>query len=198
MRGRLRTAWAPAYQYKAMPLHARLCEPSHLRDSSLPSPQNVQHPLHYSMSSSSNSASSTSSNFETLFNSALEKYAKQTGTHLRDHPLSSKIDSCNSPDAILDVFQEQAQAFDEFRKGDPKLFKWLRPVVNVLHSLSTNEALRGSVSHVSPVNFLVIFSMYSNSLSSRCFRLQRPFSPPSGSFYLCASPSLFRPIPCQI
>ena len=134
------------------------------------------------MSSSSNSASSsTSSNFETLFNSALENYTKQTGTHLREHPLSSKIDSCNSPDAILDVFQEQAQAFDEFRKGDPKLFKWLRPVVNVLHSLSTNEALRGSVSHVSPVNFLVIFScirtLYPPGVSARKGRFLRHRDP---------------------
>jgi hypothetical protein len=105
--------------------------------------------------SSAVTPSSTSSNFETLFNAALEKYTKQTGKDLRNHPLVSKIDSCNGPDAILDIFQEQAQAFDEFRRGDPKLFKWLRPVVNVLHSLSTNEVLRDSVSYVSPANFLI-------------------------------------------
>ena len=142
------------------------------------------------MSSAFNTASiSTTSNFETLFNAALENYTKQTGTQLREHPLSAKIDSCNSPDAILDVFQEQVQAFDEFRKGDPKLFKWLRPVVNVLYFLSTNRALRDSVSLVSPVNFLVIYScirtLYPLGVSARKGRFLRHRDPSN-----CAYPSL--------
>jgi hypothetical protein len=59
---------------------------------------------------------STSSNFEALFNATLAKYTKQTGNDLRNHPLASRIDSCDSPDSILDIFQEQARAFKEFRK----------------------------------------------------------------------------------
>ena len=109
--------------------------------------------LTLSTSSASNTAS-TSSNFEVLFSAALEKYTKQTGKDLRNHPLASEINSCDSPDSTLHLFQEQAKAFDEFRRGDTKLFKWLKPVVNVLHALSTNEVLRDSVSHVSLATFI--------------------------------------------
>jgi hypothetical protein len=122
------------------------------------------------MSSASNTVS-TSSNFETLFNAALAKYTRQTGSDLRDHPLASKIDSCDSPESILDIFQEQAMAFDEFRNDDTKLFKCLRPVVNVLHALSTEPVLRDSASLVSHTQFLIIHSVYLNFRCPRCFHL---------------------------
>jgi fungal STAND N-terminal Goodbye domain len=93
------------------------------------------------------------SDFEALFNAALAKYTKQTGKDLRNHPLADRIDGCDNPDSILDIFQEQSQAFDEFRNGDTKLFKWLRPVVNVLHALSTNAVLTDRASLVSPAAF---------------------------------------------
>ena len=117
------------------------------------------------MSSPSNTAFSYST-FETFFNSALEKYAKQTGKDLRNHTLASEIDGCNSPDSILHIFQGQARAFDEFKRGDTKLFKWLRSIVNVLHALSTNEAIRDSVAHVSPTRTVIIHSVYLNSVST--------------------------------
>jgi hypothetical protein len=91
----------------------------------------------------------TSSNFEAFFNAALAEYAKQTGKDLRKHPLSSKIDACDSAEDILAIFQEQAKKFDEFRNGDYKLIKWLRPIVNGLHTLSVNAALSAGISLVS-------------------------------------------------
>ena len=117
------------------------------------------------MSSASNMAS-TASDFETLLNAALDKYTKQTGTDLRSHPLADKIDNCDGPDSILDIFQEQAQAFVEFRaqafvefrNGDTKLLKWLRPVVNVLHALSTNSVLSDIGILVSAAMFHIIHS----------------------------------------
>lgn len=136
------------------------------------------------MASSSNTTSTvTSSSFEAVFNVALDQYTKQTGEDLHNHPLASKIDSCDSPDSILDIFQEQAQTFDEFRKGDIKLFKWLRPVVKVLHDLSNNRALSDSASHVSPATLCYINSHH--FLFPRCFRPQRQSSLVSGSFYPC-------------
>ena len=114
---------------------------------------------------SSNTASTTS-NFQNLFNAALAKYTKQTGKDLRNHPLADRIDSCDSPDSILDIFKEQSRAFVEFRNGDTKLFKWLRPVVNVLHALSTNSVLSDNSSLVvSPTPFPTIHSVYSNTVS---------------------------------
>jgi hypothetical protein len=106
--------------------------------------------------SSASSSATWSSTFGALFNVALEKYTKKTGKDLRNHPLASEIDSCDSPDSIINIFQEQARAFDEFKRGDTQLFKWLKPVVNVLHALSTNDALKDSVSLVSLATFLII------------------------------------------
>ena len=101
--------------------------------------------------------SSPLSTFETLFNTALEKYAKRTGQDLRNHPLATAIDRCESPDDILAIFQAQSQAFDEFRNGDPKLIKWLRPVVNGLHTISTNTVLSAGTSFVSSNQFRMPF-----------------------------------------
>ena len=94
-------------------------------------------------------SSATHTNFETLFDAALAKYTKQTGSDLRNHPLASMIDSCDSPDSILVIFEEQAKAFDEFRSGDPKLIKLLRPVVNGLHAIFASAALSAGVGLVS-------------------------------------------------
>jgi fungal STAND N-terminal Goodbye domain len=107
------------------------------------------------MSSASNTTS-TSSNFEAIFNAALTEYTKQTGKDLRDHPFASKIDSCDNPDSIIAIFQEQARAFDEFRKGDTKLFRWFKPIIKVLHSLSTNEVLSEGASSVRSATFAIL------------------------------------------
>jgi hypothetical protein len=93
---------------------------------------------------------STSSNFEVIFEAALAEFTKRTGQDLRNHPIATKIDRCTSPDAILALFQEQSRAFDEFRNGDHRLIGWLKPIVNCLHTISTNSAFRAGVSHVSP------------------------------------------------
>lgn len=93
----------------------------------------------------------SSSNFETLLNAALTKYSGQTGQTLSDHPLTAMIDRCRSPDDVLAIFEKQAEAFDEFRNGDPKLIKWLRPIVNGLHAICTNAAVGMSTCMVGPV-----------------------------------------------
>ena len=110
------------------------------------------------------SSNTASSNFQTLFNAALAKYTMQTGKDLRHHPLADRIDNCDGPDSILDIFQEQAREFDEFRKGDTKLFKWLGPVVKVLDALSSNEVLSDSTCLVSPAVFHTICSLYLNTV----------------------------------
>ena len=104
---------------------------------------------------SASEKSSPQSSFNALFNTALDKYAKRTGQDLRNHPLAAAIDRCDSPDSILAIFLEQSQAFDGFRNSDPKLIKWLGPVVNGLHAISTNTALSDGVSLVSPNQFRI-------------------------------------------
>jgi len=89
-------------------------------------------------------------NLEGIFNAALAKYTNQTGHDISNHPLASTIDGCDSAESILAIFQEQAKAFHEFRHGDPKLMKWLQPVVTGLYALSASPALSDGVSFVSP------------------------------------------------
>ena len=107
------------------------------------------------MSSASNMSSpeSSLSTFETFFDTALANYAKRTGQDLRNHPLAATIDRCESPDDILVIFQAQAQAFNEFRNGDPKSIKWLRPVVNGLQAISTDTVLSAEATLTSPNQF---------------------------------------------
>jgi hypothetical protein len=95
-------------------------------------------------------------NTRDLLDAALTEYTKQTGADLRKHPLAHKIESCDSPDSILAVFKQQAQAFDEFRNGDPRVFKWLGPVVDGLHALSVSAA--PGLSLVS--EFITVLQMY--------------------------------------
>ena len=111
-----------------------------------------------SLTSNTSYTTSTASNFHAILNAALKDYAKKTGRDLcdLDHPLASKLDSCDSPDDILDIFQEQAREFDEFRKGDATLVQWLKPVVKVLHTLTTNEVLGSSASSVNPATVTII------------------------------------------
>ena len=96
-------------------------------------------------------------NFEGIFNAALAKYANQTGLDLSNHPLASKVYGCDSAESILAIFQEQAKAFHEFRHGDPKLMKWLQPVVTGLYALSASPALSSGVSLVSSHKFFFCF-----------------------------------------
>jgi hypothetical protein len=102
-------------------------------------------------------SSTSNTTFQAIFENALKDYTEKTGKDLchLDHPLASKLDSCNSPDSILDIFQEQAKEFDEFRKGNTKLFKWLNPIVKVLHAISTNEVIGDSASSVNLATFII-------------------------------------------
>jgi hypothetical protein len=80
---------------------------------------------------------------QTVFSAALVEYKKQTGKDIVEHPLSTRLVDCMSPDDVLAVFQEQAQAFEQFRKGDWKvqLMRRLKPLVHVVLALSTSGVL---------------------------------------------------------
>ena len=139
----VRTGWPRGVPQVSTRTHSTVSLP-HFLASTL----NVQPHSHFIMSPNT---SSPLSNFQTLFATALAKYAKRTGQDLPNHPLAAEINRCKSPDSILAIFQAQCQAFDQFRNGDPKLIKSLRPVVNVLHAISTNT-LSASASLVSPTS----------------------------------------------
>lgn len=81
-------------------------------------------------------SSESSSNFQTVFNAALEAYEKATKNKLLKHPLSAQLESCNSPDAILSVLKNLVQQSDRRSSDDERLRNWLDPTVKVLYTFS--------------------------------------------------------------
>ena len=71
--------------------------------------------------------------FTSIFNAALESYRRETKKDLTSHPLLPKLQSCESPEAILAVLQEQIPAFIKTKDA---FTKWVIPTVNVLHAFS--------------------------------------------------------------
>ena len=93
------------------------------------------------------STTTPSINFQNIFNTALEAYQKKTKKDLLTHPLSAKLQHCHSPAAILSVFQELVQRFDQRRRRNERLRKCLNPIVNVLYAFTT---IGGDVGLVGP------------------------------------------------
>jgi hypothetical protein len=87
-------------------------------------------PLHSPM------ASSSSANFQSIFNASLQAYDNKTKNKLLDHPLATQLQSCDSPNAVLTVLQDLVQQFDQNRTSDERLKSWLDPTVNVLCAFS--------------------------------------------------------------
>ncbi|KAH9025142.1 hypothetical protein EDB84DRAFT_405648 [Lactarius hengduanensis] len=80
--------------------------------------------------------SASSSNFESIFKTAFKAYKKRTGHDITSHPLAAWLKTCDSPDAILAVLKAQVEEFDQSRRDDERLTKWLNPTVNVLYAFS--------------------------------------------------------------
>ncbi|KAH9165971.1 hypothetical protein EDB89DRAFT_1911005 [Lactarius sanguifluus] len=88
------------------------------------------------MSTPPTPASSSHSNFQSIFDASLKAYEKQTKKDLLSHPLAARLNSCGSPAAILAVLQDQVQEFEQSRSVNEGLTKWLDPTVNVLYAFS--------------------------------------------------------------
>jgi hypothetical protein len=76
-----------------------------------------------------------------LFETALNEFENRAGTNLVRHQIVDKLVNCVSADSVIDVLQEQAQAFSNFRGNDGILMKWLKRTINVLYTLSTSAVL---------------------------------------------------------
>ena len=118
------------------------------------------------------------SNFTAIFDAASQEYKTLTKNDLATHPFAAAIEVHNSPDSILNVFRNQAQAFDAFRKGDDKLMPLLTPIVNILFTFS--ESLGEGVGLVSLHSVQYITVLYGPLC--RYSRPRRLSSPESVSF----------------
>lgn len=75
------------------------------------------------------------SNFRLIID-AFDDYARQVGLDLAKNPLADALRGCDSPNAVLDLLQDKAHAFKDYRDGDRTLINWLKPVVQVVHGFS--------------------------------------------------------------
>ena len=76
-----------------------------------------------------------SSNIRGIFNAALKSYQKKTKEDLTKHDLFKRLENCDSPAAILAVFQ--AEQLDSSRTGsDDRFRRWFIPAANVLYAFS--------------------------------------------------------------
>jgi hypothetical protein len=89
------------------------------------------------MSHALSSASSSSSNFQSVLNAALEAYEKKTKCKLLTHPLAAQLQSCDSPSAIVSILQGLIHQFDRRLRSDERLTDWLNPTINVLYAFSS-------------------------------------------------------------
>jgi len=95
-----------------------------------------------------------SSNFQLIFNNAVNAYKKRTKKDLLAHPLAAELQKCNSPTAILAVLHQQVQGLDRSRSTDDRWTKWLDPTVNVLHTLSETLGEGVSLVNLQDMNFV--------------------------------------------
>ena len=78
----------------------------------------------------------SSSHFKSILDAALSEYKSKTGNELTNNSLAKEIQGCESAEAVLDIIQREAKAFDKFRDGDKGLMKWIGPSVDVLYTIS--------------------------------------------------------------
>ena len=93
-------------------------------------------------------ATTSTSNYQSIFNNAIEAYRKKTKKDLLSHPLLDKLQNCDSPDTVLRLLYEQIPGFDQSHGADDKLTKWLNPTVNVLYTFS--GVIGGGIGLASP------------------------------------------------
>jgi hypothetical protein len=96
------------------------------------------------------SHTSFSTNYQVIFDNALEAYKRKTGNDLASDPRLRRLQFCNSPDTVLDVLQEQIPGFDQ---SGSRLTTWVKPTINVLYNFSST--IGGAVSLVSTIKVIV-------------------------------------------
>ena len=90
---------------------------------------------------------SSTLNYQVIFDNALKAYKNKTGNDLASNPLTRKLESCNSPDAVLHLLRGQIPGFNQSGSSHDAPMKWLDPTVNVLYAFSST--IGGAVSLVS-------------------------------------------------
>jgi hypothetical protein len=109
------------------------------------------------MSASNQIAGPSTDNFSAIFNTASNEFQRLTGKRLDTHPFAARLDACENPEVILNVFRTQSQAFSKFREGDERLMARLNPTIHILlpFSATLGEGI-GLVSNVVHLHIIVL------------------------------------------
>jgi len=102
--------------------------------------------------------------FQGLFDAALNEYSQKTGKDITTHPLTARLQNCDSSDTVLGILHEQAQVSRQNRNNGDwriRLMRRLKPTVEILIGLSTSGAFGGDIGSVR-----LIKSIIRGSLSS--------------------------------
>jgi hypothetical protein len=104
--------------------------------------------------------SQTRPNYQHIFSVALKSYKKKTGDDLTSNPLLLRLETCNSPDAVIALLREQIPRFDQSRSDNDseRLSSSFNPTVNVISAFS--ETINESVG---PVGLRVFHLTYPKS-----------------------------------
>jgi len=100
---------------------------------------------------------SESARLRAFFEPALQAYEKRTGVSLAQHPLSIKLQNCDSVEAITGLFQDQARAFGDLQ-GSDKIMKSIRTTVSILSNLSSTHSLADVFGLVRQQDLMVCFT----------------------------------------
>jgi hypothetical protein len=94
-----------------------------------------------------NSARTT---YQSIFDSALQEYTKQTRKDLSSEPLLHNLQSCDSLDDIITILRQQIPGSGQSAGGssDDRLTRWLDPTVKVINAFSAT--IGGAVALVGP------------------------------------------------
>jgi len=84
---------------------------------------------------------SGSSRLQALFELALRDYESTTNIALAKHPLSEKLEKCQSVESIIALLQDQAKGF----RGSDRIMRSIGSTVSVLDQLSTITTLGGAI-----------------------------------------------------
>ena len=90
-------------------------------------------PVHpnFTMSQPPSTSTSTSSfNFQSIFNTALKAYEKKTQKDLLAHPLAVQLQACHSPSDILAILRDKVKELDRSRSANERLSQWLNPTMH--------------------------------------------------------------------
>jgi len=87
--------------------------------------------------------------FGSILEAAFDGYTRLTGIDLTTHPSAQRLQTCHSPEAVLQLLQEREASFKD-RDGHRRLTNWLLPVVRVVHAFSSPLVEVGGLLVVSP------------------------------------------------